>query len=403
MSHKLLLADDSVTIQRVIELTFAGEDVQVIAVGDGQQAVDQIGTERPDIVLADIRMPERDGYEVGEFVKSNPNLKHIPVLLLTGAFEPVDEARARAIGCDGVLVKPFEPQQVINRVRDLLAGRRLAAPWATPPGGPPSSSGRKSARQFGQAPAAATPQSLPKVPASHVVSPSPPGSGARRVASKGVTPTQTTTDPLEEYFDQIDTAFADIDGAPQPVRDRQIERPVLADQRRRSEVSQPDGASLREELQNWDLGAFAAGDSPPQSPSLSTAQGYVTQSTVDDFEAEPVPAVEQAAERDAPPQPAEAPSAVAATATAVPAPPLADAFAALLAAEQGAPVSVSVAQPGVHPAAPAITDGLVEELTKRVLDRVTDQVVRDAVADTVSEVAERLVRGEIERIKTSAK
>ena len=403
MSHKLLLADDSVTIQRVIELTFAGEDVQVIAVGDGQQAIDQIGTERPDIVLADIGIPERDGYEVGEFIKSNPNLKHIPVLLLTGAFEPVDETRARAIGCDGVLVKPFGPQQVINRVRDLLAGRRAAAAWATPPGGPPSSSGRKSAPQSGQGPTAATPKSLPAVSPSAPRQPGAPGSGARRVGSQGVTPTQTTADPLEECFDQIDTAFADIDGAPQPVRDRQIEKPVLADERRCSEMSQPDGASLREELKNWDLDALVAGDSPPPSPSLSTTQGHVTQSTVDDFQAEPVLAVEEAAERDAPPQPAEAPSVVAPAAAAVPAPPLADAFAALLAAEQGAPVSSRVAQPDVHPAAPAITDGLVEELAKRVLDRVTDQVVRDAVSGTVSEVAERLVRGEIERIKASAK
>ena len=68
-------------------------------------------------------MPERDGYEVAAFVKAVPQLAHIPVLLLTGAFEPVDEARAREVGCDGVLVKPFEPQLVIARVRELLAGR----------------------------------------------------------------------------------------------------------------------------------------------------------------------------------------------------------------------------------------------------------------------------------------
>ena len=64
MSHKLLLADDSVTIQRVIELTFADEDVQVVAVGDGEQAIARMRRERPDIVLADIGMPERDGYDV---------------------------------------------------------------------------------------------------------------------------------------------------------------------------------------------------------------------------------------------------------------------------------------------------------------------------------------------------
>ena len=75
-------------------------------------------------MLADVGMPERDGYEVAAFIKGDPELAHIPVLLLTGAFEPIDEARARAVGCDGVLVKPFEPQMVISRVRDLLAGNR---------------------------------------------------------------------------------------------------------------------------------------------------------------------------------------------------------------------------------------------------------------------------------------
>src|SRR5512134_254938 len=130
MPHKLLLADDSVTIQRVIELTFADEDIRVIAVGDGRQAIERIQAERPDIVLADIGMPERDGYEVAAFVKSHPDLGHVPVLLLTGAFEPIDEGRAKAAGCDGVLVKPFEPQMVINRVKDLLAGKHPAGLWA---------------------------------------------------------------------------------------------------------------------------------------------------------------------------------------------------------------------------------------------------------------------------------
>ncbi len=147
MHPKLLLADDSVTIQRVIELTFADEDVQVLAVGDGQQAIDRVKTDRPDIVLADVGMPERDGYEVAAFIKGDPELAHIPVLLLTGAFEPVDEARARAVGCDGVLVKPFEPQMVISRVRDLLAGKRegVSAGKAAQADAPPPSL-RRSAR-----------------------------------------------------------------------------------------------------------------------------------------------------------------------------------------------------------------------------------------------------------------
>jgi CheY-like chemotaxis protein len=123
MGAKLLLADDSVTIQRVIELTFADQDVQVLTVSDGQQAIERVKAERPDIVLADVAMPERDGYEVAAFIKGDPELSQIPVLLLTGAFEPVDHDRVRTLGCEGVLVKPFEPQLVINLVRSLLAGQ----------------------------------------------------------------------------------------------------------------------------------------------------------------------------------------------------------------------------------------------------------------------------------------
>jgi DNA-binding response OmpR family regulator len=120
MPHTLLLADDSVTIQRVIELTFADEDVRVIAVGDGRQAIDRIGRETPDIVLADVGMPGCDGYEVAAFVKDRPALAHVPVLLLAGAFEPVDEARVRQVRADGVLAKPFEPHELIARVKALL-------------------------------------------------------------------------------------------------------------------------------------------------------------------------------------------------------------------------------------------------------------------------------------------
>ena len=110
MPHKLLLADDSVTIQRVIELTFADEDIDVVSVSDGFRAIEAISRDTPDIVLADVSMPEKDGYAVASFVKGDPRSAHVPVVLLTGAFEPLDESRAETIGCDAVLVKPFEPQ-----------------------------------------------------------------------------------------------------------------------------------------------------------------------------------------------------------------------------------------------------------------------------------------------------
>src|SRR6187431_1064517 len=138
MAHKLLLADDSVTIQRVIELTFADEDVDVTTVGDGQLAIDRLDADPPDIVLADVDMPKRDGYEVAAYIKSRPKLAHIPVVLLTGAFEPIDQARAAAAGSSDVLAKPFEPQMVINRVKELLGRKPVpSAPQPTQMAAPP--------------------------------------------------------------------------------------------------------------------------------------------------------------------------------------------------------------------------------------------------------------------------
>jgi CheY-like chemotaxis protein len=141
MAHRLLLADDSVTIQRVIELTFAEEGVEVVSVGDGLTAIERLEAERFDIVLADVGMPGKDGFEVAAFVRSHPELAAVPVVLLTGAFDALDDARVAEVGAAAVLVKPFEPQMVIAKVRDLLSGRpvaRAAAPIETAPAGAPA-------------------------------------------------------------------------------------------------------------------------------------------------------------------------------------------------------------------------------------------------------------------------
>ena len=120
MSRTLLVADDSLTVQRVIQLAFDKEDIEVVSVSDGRQAIEQIAAHPPNIVLAETRMPDRSGYEVSEFVKSTPAHKDIPVVLLMGAFETVDDRRIQASGCDAVLVKPFEPERLVTTVRGLL-------------------------------------------------------------------------------------------------------------------------------------------------------------------------------------------------------------------------------------------------------------------------------------------
>ena len=123
MSQTLLVADDSLTIQRVIQLALADEDVDVVPVTSGEQAIEEIESQLPALVLADTRMPDRSGYEIAEFLNSRPSHQGIPVVLMTGAFEPLDERRAKAAGCVAVLVKPFEPDKLIKTVHELLARR----------------------------------------------------------------------------------------------------------------------------------------------------------------------------------------------------------------------------------------------------------------------------------------
>lgn len=118
---KILLADDSITIQKVVELTFSEGDYQVVCVGNGAQALKKLSEARPDVVLLDVIMPEKNGYEVCEQIKRNPATSGIPVLLLTGTFEPFDRKRADQAGANGHLTKPFESQALVSKVEELIA------------------------------------------------------------------------------------------------------------------------------------------------------------------------------------------------------------------------------------------------------------------------------------------
>jgi CheY-like chemotaxis protein len=122
--RKLLLADDSITIQKVIDLTFADEGVEVITVGDGTDAIEKVEELLPDVVLADVYMPGFNGYEVCEYIKGSEKLKHIPVMLLVGSFEPFDEAEARRVGANDTLTKPFQSiRRLIEKVGDLVSAK----------------------------------------------------------------------------------------------------------------------------------------------------------------------------------------------------------------------------------------------------------------------------------------
>ncbi len=131
MGHKILLADDSITVQKIVKLTFSDEGVEVIAVGNGELALQQLMDWQPDLIMADVFMPGRDGYEVCEYVKTNPDLRHIPVLLLVHAFEPFDQARAALVKADCHLTKPFHSiRTLVTTVRQLIEKTSVNLPSA---------------------------------------------------------------------------------------------------------------------------------------------------------------------------------------------------------------------------------------------------------------------------------
>jgi CheY-like chemotaxis protein len=127
VAHKLLLADDSITIQKVVELILAEEDFEIKSTNNGEEALAVIGSFRPDIVLADIEMPKMNGYQLCEKIKQDPSTRGIPVILLTGAFEPIDEELAKHVKADDFIVKPFESQELISKINATLTVSAVTA------------------------------------------------------------------------------------------------------------------------------------------------------------------------------------------------------------------------------------------------------------------------------------
>lgn len=118
---KILVADDNSNVQKTVALALADLGIEVIAVNNGEAAVKKLPDVMPDLVLADIFMPVRNGYEVCEYVKKDARFAHVPVVLLVGAFDPLDEREAQRVGADGILKKPFvPPDPLIAMVKTLL-------------------------------------------------------------------------------------------------------------------------------------------------------------------------------------------------------------------------------------------------------------------------------------------
>ncbi|QUW03443.1 response regulator [Chloracidobacterium validum] len=130
MRRKVLLADDSLSIQKMFGLYLEKYDIDIITTSNGEMAISKLPNVCPDLILADVFMPGRSGYEVCKYVKQHPGFKHIPVLLLSGKFEPYDEKEAERVKADGHIIKPIGEQEFVSLIQTALerAGKNAAAP-----------------------------------------------------------------------------------------------------------------------------------------------------------------------------------------------------------------------------------------------------------------------------------
>jgi two-component system alkaline phosphatase synthesis response regulator PhoP len=117
---KILVVDDEIYIVHILDFSLGMEGYEVITALDGEQALERMKAERPDLVVLDIMMPKLDGYEVCKAIKSNPTTKQTPVILLSAKGRNVDQKLGFDVGADDYITKPFSPRKLVERINQLL-------------------------------------------------------------------------------------------------------------------------------------------------------------------------------------------------------------------------------------------------------------------------------------------
>ena len=120
---KVLVVDDSLSVRKVVEKALAGRSVQVLSAASGMEAIERIERDRPDVVVCDVILPDKDGYQICEFVRAHPAVGKTPVLLISGVVNSTVLARAAEVQSDDVMFKPFAADELVRKIDNLLAGR----------------------------------------------------------------------------------------------------------------------------------------------------------------------------------------------------------------------------------------------------------------------------------------
>ena len=373
MSIKVLVADDSITIQKVIGIIFGGDEYSLTVVDNGKAAVDKAREINPDILLIDALMPGMTGYEVAEAVRSIPSLAAKPILILTGSFEPFDEEKAKKCGADDYIAKPFESQQIIAKVKELLEFGRSRA-------------------QSAQAP-------QPQQPASETV---------RKQAPRVSATISDTPIPVidQQHEASQPEAPADIWGAFTPADKQPIEAvaaPVVA-----APTVEPDVFAIVSEENNAQL--IQSASSVDTSPTHTGSQWVPVEENTFEFEEETIAEPPQTAftKQATPAQEAafgdivfeeEVARPAVPTFSALPKPDFAH-FSAPSMSFEAPPVLESVPVEKIEtPAATSQSVSLTEEQLKAAITSASKEVIERIVWEVVPDLAEALIREAIRKIK----
>ncbi len=391
MPGKVLLADDSLNIQRSVAQALKEAGIDVATFSNGEHAVRKLAHVKPDLILADVFMPVRTGFEVCAYVKSNEEFAHIPVLLLASSLEPFDEKEAKRVGADGRLTKPFtDTTALVATIKQWLekAEKAKQAPppvVAQPPApapAPPEPSPEPAFEEFTTRPSAVTfekheaPRGFAEMLEEASPPPPPPKrafspetetiiSGARFVRSEppeppveelppsALVPEEAPAAPAAETLPKWPAPPAPSELAREPAPAEAIPEPS------QYKVETPELASP------WEMTG-----PPPGAPEIPAPEWDSQWKGVSEAEAMPPPP---------PPPPTEPP-------------PAAELASALAAAEQAAAEAVAA-----RPAGGAVDPALIESVVGEVMKRLSPQVVEQITREIVRPLAEALLKQKLDQ------
>jgi len=347
MSKTILLADDSVTIQKVIELTFMDQDCEVIAVSTGDEAVSRLDEMEPALVIADVHMPGANGYEVARHSKDR--FPGVPVLLLVGTFEPFDEGEMAASGADSHLKKPFDSQELLQLVNRLLESAATEADEPAQDAEPARAEPPTGPTPVPDAPAAFTPPAAPDQ--------APPSIGAETVRLDSLSPADlqggeaaAAGDAAAETPDDVgqeSVTWGNLDL--EAVEEVEVElRPS-----RSTEVEAPADATPLSEQEADQSEPFRLSDPDSESFSLEPDTSEASEPEV----AEPAPSQ------------AEAPAA---------------------------PAAVEIPSTG-------LSDEDVERIARRVAELVGEKAVKEVAWEVIPDLAEVVIKDRIQQLENQVK